>query len=87
MKLSVGNDVYNLFKYDRIQTTDTTINEYPNTDGYFLQKWVLKCNDKNNSGKIENPIKSTKTDSPTSYSEAELLPPIGNSFVYTETSW
>ena len=30
-KVSVGNDTYNLTKYDRIQTTDTTKTKYPNT--------------------------------------------------------
>ena len=86
LKVSVGNDVYNLIKYDRIQITDTTLIKYPNTDGYFLQNWVLKCNDKNDSCEIQNLIKSTKTDSPTGYSGAESLPPIGNSFMYVETS-
>ena len=31
-------------------------------------------------------MKSTKTNSPTGYSGAESLPPIGNSFMYIETS-
>ena len=49
LKVSVGNDVYNLTNFDEIQITDTTKNENPNTSGYLLQNWV---NDKNNSGKI-----------------------------------
>ena len=44
------------------------------------------CNDKNNNGKITNFIKSTKTISPTGSSGATSLPPIGNAFMYIETS-
>ena len=47
---------------------------------------MIKCNDKNNNGKIQNFIKSTKTNSPTGYSGAASLPPIGNNFMYIETS-
>ena len=86
LKASVGNDTYNLTKYDKIQLTDTTITKYPNTGGYLLHNWVIKCNDKNINGKIQNFIKSTKTDSPTGYSGATSLAPIGNSFMYIETS-
>ena len=86
MKVSVGNDINNLTKYDRIQITDITIIKYPNTGGYLLQNWTIECNDKNNSGKIQNFKKSTKTNSPTGYSGATSLPPIGNSFMYIETS-
>ena len=45
----------------------------------------MKCNDKIN-GKIQNFIKSTKTSSPTRYSGAINLPPIGSSFMCIETS-
>ena len=86
LKVSVGNNTYNLTKYDRIQITDTTIIKYPNTGGYLLQNWVIKCNDKNNNGKIPNFIKSTRTNSPTGHSGSTSLPPIGNSFMYIETS-
>ena len=81
LKGSVGNDTYNFTKYDKKQIADTTINKYPNTGGCLLQKWVLKCNDKNNNGKVQNFMKSTKTNSPTGYSGAESLPPIGNTFM------
>ena len=37
LKVSVGNDTYNLTKYDKIQITDTTFIKYPNTGGYLLQ--------------------------------------------------
>ena len=86
LKVSVGNDTYNLTKYGKIQFTDTTIFKHPNTGGYILRNWVIKSNDKNINGKIQNFIKSTKTSRPTGYSGAESLHPIGNSFMYIETS-
>ena len=86
LKVSVGNDTYNLTKYDKIQIRDTTISIYPNTGGYLLQNWVITCNDKNNNGKNQNFINSTKTNSPTGFSGATSLSPIGNSFMYIETS-
>ena len=46
---------------------------------------LRKCNNKNNTGKIQNFIKSTPN-SPAGYSGATILPPIGNSFMYIETS-
>ena len=52
----------------------------------LLQNWFITCNEKNNNGKIQNFIKSTKTNSSTGYSGATSLAPIGNSFTYIETS-
>ena len=86
LKISVGNDIYSLAKYDKIQLTDTTIFKYPNNGGYLLQNWNIIANEKNNNGKISNFIRSTKTNSPTGDSGATSLPPIGNSFMYIETS-
>ena len=86
LKVSVGNDIYNLTKYDKILLTDTTIMKSGNSGGYLLQNWNIKCNDKNGNGKIANFIKSTKTHSPSSNSGAEGLPPIGNAFMYIESS-
>ena len=86
LKVSVGNDIYNLTKYNKIQLTDTTIIKYPNNGGYLLQNWNIRCNDKNNNGKIQNFLRSTKTNSPTGDSGATGLPPIGDSFMYVETS-
>ena len=60
--------------------------KYPNSGRYLLQQWNMKCSDKNNAGKIENSIRSTKTNSPSSKSGATSLPPIGDSFMYIETS-
>ena len=86
LKVYVGNDTYNLTKYDKIQITDTTELRYPNIRSDLLQKWNIKCNNKNNQSKITDFIKSAKTNSPTGYSGASSLPPIGNSFMYIETS-
>ena len=86
LKVSVGNDTYNLNKYNKIQITDITQIIYPNTGGYLLQNWNIKCNEKKNTGKIQNFIKSTQTNSPTPNSGATNLPPIGNAFMYIETS-
>ena len=86
LKVSVGNDTYNFTKYDKIQITDTTEMRYPNIGSDLLQKWNIKCNNKNNQSRITDFIKSTKTKSPTGYSGATSLPPIGNSFMYIETS-
>ena len=46
----------------------------------------IKCNNKNNISKVGDFIKSTKTNSPTGFLGATSLPPIGNSFMYIETS-
>ena len=46
LKVSVGNDVYNLAKYDKIQITNTTIIETPNTGGYHIENSYINCNDK-----------------------------------------
>ena len=86
LKVSVGNDTYNLTKYNKIQITDTTEIKYPNIGSDLLQKWKIKCNNKNNISKVGDFIKSTKTNSPTGHSGSTSLPPIGNSFMYIETS-
>ena len=86
LKVSVGNDTYNLTKYNKIQIIDTTEIVFPNTGGYLLQKWSIICNDKNNNGKVQNFVKSTKTSSGTANSGAGSLPPIGNAFTYIESS-
>ena len=71
---------------DKIQLTDATIIKLPNSGGYLLRNWLIKSNDKINNGKIEIFIKSTKMNSSTGHSGATSLPPIGDSFMYTETS-
>ena len=57
-----------------------------NTGGYLLPYWKIFFNDKNNNGKIQKFIKSTKTNSPKDDSGATSLPPIENAFMYIETS-
>ena len=42
-KLSVGNDTYNLTKFDKIYITDVTEIRNPNTGQMLLQKWILQC--------------------------------------------
>ena len=86
LKISVGNDTYNLTKYDKIQLTDITTIKNANTGGYLLPYWKIICIDKNNNGKIHNFIKSTISNSPTGDSGATALPPIGSAFMYIETS-
>ena len=60
--------------------------KFPNNGGYLLPNWNIRCNDKNNAGKKQNFIRSTKSNSPTGDSGATSLPPIGDAFMYIETS-
>ena len=85
-KVSFGNDTYSLTKYKKKQLTDTKIVKYPNSGGFLLPSWRIFCNDKNNNGKIPNFIRSTKTNSLTRNSGAMSLPPIGDFYMYIETS-
>ena len=78
--------MYNLTKYDKIQITDTKIIKFRNIGANSLQTWYTKCNDKNNNGNTHSFPKSTKTNSPTSHTGATSLPPIGDGFMYVETS-
>ena len=75
LKVSVGNDIYNLTKYNKIDLTDTTIIKSPNSEVYLLPIWRVFCNDKNNNGKISNFIRSTKTNTPTPDAGSTTLPP------------
>ena len=86
LKISVGNDTYNLTKYDKIQLTDSTIIKSGNSGNSVLPYWKIICNDENNNGIISNFIKTTRTKSPTGDSGATTLPPIGSAFMYIETS-
>ena len=40
LKVSVGNDVYNLTKYDRIQITDRTVIKYPNSEDIYCKNGI-----------------------------------------------
>ena len=85
LKVSVGNDTYNLTKYNKISITDITEIKFPNSGNALLQKWKIYCNNKNNQSRISDFIKSTKTNSPTGFSGATSLSPIGDAFMYVET--
>ena len=86
LKVSVGDTIYNLTKYNKIQIIDTTEIRYPNIGNDLLQKWNIRCNNKKNQSISSDFIKSTKTYSPTNETGATILPPIGNAFMYLETS-
>ena len=57
-----------------------------NSGAFVLPLWKIIGNNKNNNGKISNFLKTTRTNSPTSQSGATVLHPIGDSFIYIETS-
>ena len=88
LQVSVGNDTYNLTKYNKTSITDITEIKFPNSGDALLQKWKIYCNNKKIQSRINDFIKTTKTNSPSSYSGAGAtsLPPIGSSFMYIETS-
>ena len=86
LKVSVGKITYNLTKYNKTQLTDTTVIKYPFSGGYLVSGWRMFCNDKNNKGKIQKLIRSTKTKSPSSPAGATSLPTVGHAFMYIETS-
>ena len=54
VKVSVGNDVYNLNNYDEKQIKGSTFIKFLDQGGFVLQQWVIKCDDKNNKEKIRN---------------------------------
>ena len=86
LKVSVGNDTYIITKYVKIQFIGTTQTKFRNIGSDLLQKWNIKCNNKNIDSKSENFIKSTITKTLTGHSAATSLPPIRHSFMYIETS-
>ena len=86
LKVSVGNDTYGLTKNDKISITDITFIRNSNTGGYVLSLWKIYCNDKNGGGKISKFIEAKKSSSSTCHSGATSLLPIGNIFMFIETS-
>ena len=58
----------------------------PNVGELLLQKWILKCLNKNYNAKIITLLKSTTNTLPTAASGANSLPPIGWSLLYVESS-
>ena len=53
LKISVGNDTYNLTKYDKTQLTDITNMKSGNTGGYLLPFWKIVCNNKKTMEKYQ----------------------------------
>ena len=53
LKVSVGDDSYNLTKYDKIQITDTTENKFPNIGSDLLQNGILNVKTKIMIQKLE----------------------------------
>ena len=86
LKVSVGNNTYNLTKYNKINITVITEIRNLNTGQMLLQKRILKCLNKSYNAKINTFLKSTMKTSPTAESGASSLPPIGWSFKFVESS-
>ena len=85
-KVSIGNDTYNLTKYDKRNIIDITEMRSPISGQSLLQKWILKCVNNNYNAKINTFLKSTTNTSPTSESGASSITPIGWSFMCVESS-
>ena len=83
--VSVGDIAYNLTKYNGEQIIDTIFITPEISGWYLLQQVNIKCNDKNNAGKITIFRRATKTSIPTGNTGASLMPPIADSFMYMET--
>ena len=86
LKVQINNNFYNLQIHNKIQITDVTKILFPNTGHDLLPKWRIVCNNRFNSSIPTDFIKSTITNSPTGQSGATVIPPIGNAFMYIETS-
>ena len=89
LKVSVGSYTYNLTKYNKISITDITDIIFPNTGREILRKWNIYCNNKLNQQRMNDFIKSTRTNSPTSESgkmSQNQDQSIGHAFNYVETS-
>ena len=86
LQVRINNTSYNLQIYNKTQIIDTTKIIFPNTGHDLLQNWKIVVNNGNGEGTPFEFIKSTKTKSPTPQSGAETLSPIGDSFMYIETS-
>ena len=57
LKQSFGKETYNLTEDDKIQVTETTEIKFPNIGSVLIQKWNIKCNNKNMDSKVGNFIK------------------------------
>ena len=45
LKVSVGNDIYHLTKYNKYYLTDKTSMISPNSGLYLMQRWIIECKD------------------------------------------
>ena len=79
-----NNISYNLQIYNKTQIIDLTKIIYPNTD--FLQNWKIVCNINLNGRKPSDFLKSSQSSTPTGITGANVAPPIGNAFMYIESS-
>ena len=86
LKVNINDTIYILQIYNKKQMTDTTIMKFSNNGNDLLPNWRIYCNDRNNNGIKQNFIRSTKSTSPTEFSGAIIIPPIGNSFRYIATN-
>ena len=86
LKVSVGDTIYNLTKYDKIAVIDITEMRAPSTGASLLQKWNITSRNTFGDTKVAQFIKSTRTSSPTEHSGASSLAPVGDAFTYIESS-
>ena len=86
IQVRVENTPFNLHINNKTQLIDTRRIISPNTGGYLLQRWLIQCIDKNGTGKIHTFVRSTQSTFPTGNSGASSLRPIGDAFMYIETS-
>ena len=86
LKISIGEDIYNLSIYDKIQITDITEILYPNTGDSLLQKWKIDCLDRTGISDADSFIKSSKSHTPTPGTGVDRLPNIGTAFMFVESS-
>ena len=85
LKVPVGNETYTLTKYIKKQIIDIAFIKHGNCQ-YLLPRWKVLSNDKNNFGITTIFVRAIKSSSPTGDNGATTSPPIGNSFMYIETS-
>ena len=85
-KVSVGNDIYNLFKHAEKQLTDVTEFKYTNKRDSLILRWRIKISNRNDEAYFGIFLKSAKAGSPAADSGATSLPPIGTAFMYIDTS-
>ena len=81
LKVSVGNDTYNLINDNKVHLVDIAENKHPNKGYTLLPRWRIKNNIKVDGSKIGIFLKSTKTSSPSGDSGATSVPPIGSALM------